>query len=111
MTALVFVDADVLLCSLDKDEPVKQARAREWLDRLWREGLGRTSVQVLSELYVNARRAGSQLREDDAWEEVRMYLAWQPAPMDEELIVRSREVEKRYALSWHDSLIVAAAQL
>jgi len=111
MTALVFVDANVLLYARDKDEPTKQPRAQEWLERLWREGRGRISAQVLSEYYVNARRADSQLSDDEAWEDVRMYLAWQPEPIDQEVLMRGREVEKRYKLSWWDSLIVAAAQL
>jgi predicted nucleic acid-binding protein len=35
MTAPLFVDANVFLYASDNDEPVKQARAIAWLDRLW----------------------------------------------------------------------------
>jgi len=56
MTGPVFVDADVFLYARDERDPAKLPRARAWLDHLWREGRGRTSVQVLSEYYVNLRR-------------------------------------------------------
>lgn len=34
MTERVFVDTNVLVYSFDQQEPEKQIRAREWLDRL-----------------------------------------------------------------------------
>lgn len=61
MTAPLFVDANVFLYASDNDEPVKQARAIAWLDRLWQEETGRTSVQVLSEYYVNLKRLAGAL--------------------------------------------------
>lgn len=112
MIGPVFVDANVLLYARDKDEAVKQPRARAWLEHLWRHELGRTSTQVLSEFYVNARRKdGVGLPAEVAWEDVKMYLAWRPLPIDEEVITQAREVEQRYRLSWWDSMVVAAAQL
>jgi len=56
MTALVFVDTNVLLYARDAGEPTKQPRAAEWLAHLSREYVGRISVQALSEYYVNATR-------------------------------------------------------
>lgn len=111
MTAPVFVDADVLLYARDAGEPVKQPRAKAWLEYLWREASGRTSMQVLSEYYVNLKRTGSAVSAEDAWEDTRMYLAWHPREIDEDAFLRAREIEQRFRLSWWDSLIVAAAQL
>ena len=51
MTALVFVDTNVLVYARDPRDPIKQAKAREWIRFLWDEQRGRTSVQVLSEYY------------------------------------------------------------
>jgi predicted nucleic acid-binding protein len=48
-TALVFVDTNVFLYARDAGEPTKQPRAAAWLEQLWRERSGRTSMQVLSE--------------------------------------------------------------
>lgn len=112
MTALVFVDANVFLYGRDEDEPEKRQRANAWLDHLWRERLGRTSVQVLSEFYVNLmRKSGARLSRDNAWDVVEKYFAWAPQPVDEPVFRRARDIELRYKLSWWDSLVVAAAQL
>ena len=112
MTAPVFVDANVLLYSRDPLEPAKMSQARAWLDHLWRQSLGCTSMQVLSEFYVNLKRkAGAGLAPDEAWREVSKYLAWRPQAIDEDLFRRAHEIERRHRLSWWDSMVVAAAQV
>lgn len=112
MTGRVFVDANVLIYARDPEEPLKQSRAREWLAYLWRESLGRTSVQVLSEFYVNVtRKLVVRVEPEDAWEEMKTFFAWQPLPIDTALLTRAREIEQRWRLSWWDSMVVAAAQL
>lgn len=112
MTGPVFVDANVFLYARDGSEPWKRQRARAWLDHLWREELGRTSLQALSEFYVNLnRKEFSGLGPDEAWEAVARYLAWRPQAVNDEIFQRAREIERRFRLSWWDSMIVAAAQL
>lgn len=112
MAALCFVDANVLIYARDPEEPFKQERAKEWLAHLWRDGLGRTSTQVLSEFYVNVtRKLAVPIVPEDAWQEVRSFLAWNPQPVDVELLGHAWEIEQRWRLSWWDSMIVAAAQL
>jgi predicted nucleic acid-binding protein len=111
MTALVFVDANVFLYARDETEPEKLAKARSWLEHLWHNRLGRTSLQVLSEYYVNLRRIASSNSRADLWKDVAKYLAWQPQAINEELFNCAREVELRYRLSWWDSMVVAATQL
>ena len=105
----VFVDSNVLLYVDDATDPHKQARAREWITHLWEFGLGRLSVQVLSEYYANAHKFG--VPKEKAWETVGALLSWQPRPIDEALLREAREIEKNHRLSWWDSMIVAAAQL
>lgn len=112
MTDLVFVDANVLIYARDPGEPAKQIRAVQWLAHLWREGLGRTSTQVLSEFYVNVtRKIANRLTPDEAWQEVNTFFAWRPQPIDAALMARAREIERSWRLSWWDSMVVAAAQL
>lgn len=112
MTAPVFVDANVFIYAHDPLEPLKQKRAAEWLERLWRGALGRTSMQVLSEMYVTlTRKLATRVPAETAWAEVYALLAWRPQPTDEALILRAHEIEQRYKISWWDSTIVAAAQL
>jgi predicted nucleic acid-binding protein len=108
----VFADSNFLLYVQDERDPAKQARASAWHDHLWRESLGRTSMQVVSEYYVNIRRmTGSRMTQDDAWTHASRYLAWNPSVIDGEVLRIAREVERRYRISWWDSMIVAAAQL
>ena len=108
----VFVDTNVFIYARDAGEPAKQARAWEWLTSLWKENSGRTSVQVLSEFYVNVtRKLADPLTPAVAWREVESLLAWQPQSVDAALLSRARKVEQRWRLSWWDAMIVAAAQL
>jgi predicted nucleic acid-binding protein len=112
MTERVFVDTNVFVYARDAAEPRKQPLASAWLAHLWREQLGRTSVQVLSEYYVTVtRKLDPGMKPGEAWDDVRALFAWRPQPIDEVLMQRSREIEARHGLSWWDSLIVGAAQL
>lgn len=112
MTDPVFVDTNVFLYARDAGEPVKRPRAVSWLEHLWAERLGRTSMQVLSEYYVNAtRKLDPGLSPDEAWDDVEMLLTWNPLPIDALLLQTGREIERRHRLSWWDSLIVGAARL
>jgi predicted nucleic acid-binding protein len=110
MTGPYFVDANVIVYSRDSRDPGKQARANAWLDYLWREQLGRASIQVLSESYATFKRLGSA-PVAELWELVARYFAWRPLPIDESLLRRAREIEQRHRLSWWDAMVVAAAQL
>jgi len=112
MTVRCFVDTNVLVYARDSREPVKQAHAAEWIELLWREAAGRTSSQVLSEYYsVVTRRLIPRVSPDEAWDDTRMLFAWDPQPIDPTLLIRAREIEQRWRLSWWDSMVVAAAQL
>ena len=108
----IFADANFLLYVLDERDPAKQARAAAWHELLWREDRGRTSMQVVSEVYVNLKRmAAGRMSQQEAWAHASRYLAWEPLPIDREVILLAREIEQRYRISWWDSLIVAAAQI
>ena len=110
MSTAVFIDTNVLLYAYDRADPTKNARAREWVARLWHDRHGRTSMQVLSEYYVNLTR-NFRVPAEAAWDDAASFFAWRPQPIDESLLRRAREVSRRYQISWWDSLIVAAAQL
>jgi len=111
MTALVFVDTNVLVYARDTRDPSKHAKAAEWIRMLWNEQRGRTSVQVLSEYYdVITRKFARQVSREDAWDDVQRFLTWHPQSIDEDVLINAREIEERHRLSWWDSLIVAAAR-
>ncbi|HYL88077.1 MAG TPA: PIN domain-containing protein [Burkholderiales bacterium] len=109
---LTFVDANVLVYSQDPTDSLKKARAEEWLEMLWQRRTGRTSLQVLSEFYaVATRKLRPRMASEIAWDEAARYFAWSPQPIDAPLLRRAREIERRYQISWWDSMVVAAAQL
>ena len=111
MSALCFVDTNVLVYSRDTSEPDKQPRAHEWLTALWRHRCGRTSIQVLNEYYVTVtRKLKPGLSEEEAWKDINDLWAWQPATLDAHLMRRAHTANQRFSLSWWDALIVAAAQ-
>jgi len=112
MSALVFVDTNIFVYARDARETSKRETAAQWIARLWQEQTGRTSVQVLSEYYVTlTRKLKPGIAPDDAWDDVQSLLAWDPRQIDRELLSLAREMERRYLVSWWDSMIVAAAQL
>jgi predicted nucleic acid-binding protein len=112
MSAIVFVDTNVLVYARDAGEPRKQAMAAEWIHRLWVEQRGRTSAQVLSEYYATVtRKLRPGLTAEEAWDDVHALLAWEPLPVNGEVLARAHRLERRFRLSWWDSLIVAAAQI
>jgi predicted nucleic acid-binding protein len=110
MTALYFVDTNLLVYSRDASEPEKQPRAAAWREHLWRTRTGRLSVQVLNEYYqVVTRKLKPGLPRNVARDEVRDLMLWQPLPLNASVLEAAFDVEERWKLSFWDSLIVAAA--
>lgn len=110
MTALVFVDTNVLLYGYDDRDPAKQARAREWLTWCWRRNCGRISSQVLNELYNNAiTKFRKTVTVHQARTEVRRLRLWQPPHLDTYTVDGAWDLQDRYALSYWDALILSSA--
>ena len=111
MTAPIFVDTNIFVYARQAGEPRKQLVAMQWIERLWRDQLGRTSIQVLNELHVTlTRKIHPALSPDSSWDHISTLFAWDPQPFNAELLTRAREISRRHTLSWWDSLIVSAAQ-
>ena len=109
-TRPVFIDTNVLVYWQDTSDPAKQSRAADWITLLSRNRSARTSSQVLVELYSSLTRKLEGFRIEKAQRIVRGVAAWQPVARDFPLIERAWLLQQRYALSWWDALIVAAAQ-
>lgn len=110
MSATVFVDTNVLVYVRDRTDEGKQRMAAEWVASLWDSRLGRLSVQVLQEYYVTLTRKLKPARSaEEVREDVIALSAWRPAAIDVGMIERAWELQDRFAFSWWDSLIVAAA--
>ena len=110
MTALVFVDTNVLLYTHDDRDPAKQGRAREWVTWCWRARSGRISSQVLNELYNNAITKFRQtMPVAKARSEVLKLRQWQPPHLDSHTVDGAWHLQDRYGLSYWDALIVSSA--
>jgi predicted nucleic acid-binding protein len=110
MSALVFVDTNVLVYGRDASEPVKQPAAARWLAALWRTRRGRLSTQVLQEYYVMVTmKLKPGMEPDTARQDVRALTAWQPVAVSAGMFDVAWSIQDRYRLSFWDALIVAAA--
>ncbi len=109
MSALVFVDSNVLVYWADGSDPVKQRRASFWIEELWKSRSGRVSFQVLQEFFFASTKRRPEVI-DKIRAEVRHLLAWHPVSIDEPLIEHAWKIQDRYRLSFWDSLIIAAAK-
>lgn len=111
MSALVFVDTNVFLYTVDARDVPKQARAREWVRWCWTEEAGRISTQVLNEFYNNAiTKFRTVMPVQQARAQVRNLRQWQPPHLDTFTIDGAWALQDRHALGYWDALIVASAQ-
>jgi predicted nucleic acid-binding protein len=107
----VFVDTNVLVYAYDRGAGSKHEIALSHVEKLWLKGNGVISTQVLQELYVNVRRkAQKPISIDQARALISDYLAWDPVVNDGASLLEAIDAERRYKLSFWDSLIVVAAQ-
>jgi predicted nucleic acid-binding protein len=106
----VFVDTSVLITSEDRADLHKHQQARDWLRVLWQRRCGRVSTQVLHEFYVNVtRKLTPAMPAGDARAEVRRYQRWLPWVADHTTVETAWALESRFALTYRDALIAAAA--
>jgi predicted nucleic acid-binding protein len=110
MTALVFVDTNVLLYTFDERDKQKQARAQAWVAWCWRGHCGRISTQVLNELYNNAvSKFRHTVTVHQARSEVRRLRLWQPPHLDTYTVDGAWDLQDRYPISYWDALILSSA--
>ena len=111
MIVKTFVDTNVLVYAYDRASGWKHGRARDLVEKLWNEGSGILSTQVLQELYVNVRRkARPPVPQEEARTLIADYLAWDPVVNDGAAVLEAVDVGHRHQLSFWDALIVVAAR-
>ncbi len=111
MTALVFVDTNVLVYSRDTRHASKQESAREWMEFLWDTKRGRVSPQVLHEYYETVtRKLKPGLTPEEARTDVRALFHWL-VPIEAPLVLEAAwHLQAKGSLSFWDALILGAAQ-
>ena len=109
MNAEVFFDANVLVYAAvgAKEEEGKRKRALELIES---EDFG-TSAQVLQEFFVTVvRKASRPLSAAQALEWIEQWSAFPCQVIDHQLIKIAIEISERYAISYWDGAILAAAE-
>jgi len=104
-----FFDTNVLVYSVDEDEPEKGEVARGLVENHLVGGTGMLSVQVLREFYSAARKLKRSLSEEKAQETVRYLSAFSPISEDAGMVLRAVARSRRMSFSLWDALIVEAA--
>lgn len=111
MIVKTFVDTNILVYAYDRGAGDKHAQARRVISRLWEDGTGALSTQVLQEFYVNVRRKSQRpISISAARSLVADYMAWNPIVNDGTSILEAMDAEKYHKISFWDALIVVAAQ-
>ena len=107
-----FVDSNVLVYAVSRNEPEKQRRAREIVARGFAEGCFAISTQVMMEVYVNiTRKAKIGLPSQEAFEYVRAFTEWPVVEMTPELVLAALGLSQRSEISpWDAGILVAARQ-
>ena len=106
-----FVDSNIIVYAYDTHDPGKMHTARNILSQgILNENLV-LSVQVLGEFFVvSTKRIQNPLSSDEALEIIEILGTNPIVDIDYSLVIHAVAIQKRYALSYWDSLILAAAE-
>ena len=111
MSDKCFVDTNILVYAHDRSTGIKHERAQGLIERLWRDGTGVLSTQVLQELCVNLRRKVKRpLPMEELRQIIRDYSRWELVSHTAESIIEALALEVRYRISFWDALILQAAE-
>jgi predicted nucleic acid-binding protein len=106
-----FVDANVLIYSLDRSAERKRERAVALLAGLWNRRLGCVSLQVLAEFFVSiTRKLPRPLTSDQAAAEVAHFTAWnvhEPRRFD---LLSAIELHRQVSISLWDAMVIHSAR-
>lgn len=106
-----FCDANVVVYAYDTSAGAKHDQARQLLERLWLEGIGAVSIQVLQELFVTlTRKIRQPLNTPTARTIIADLATWHvvtPTPSD---VLAAIDATASWNVSFWDAMILVAAQ-
>lgn len=105
-----FVDTSILAYGLDAADPRKQAIAEDLAERLWSQGRGALSIQVLQELFVTlTKRSPTAMPGTEASAAVAALARWRchsPRPSD---VLAAIDLATSAQISFWDAMIIRSA--
>ena len=107
-----FCDSNVLIYAYDITEPRKHEIAKQLVMRLWSDGTGALSTQVLSEFFVNiTRKVAHPLSISTAEEVIADFGNWRVQTLTVASIRQAvRDLVRPHGISFWDALILQAAR-
>jgi predicted nucleic acid-binding protein len=108
MSAKVFIDSNVFLYAVEEQDPVKAARAAEWLRHLLESGVGVANMQVMNEV-TNVLFKRARLPAEKVFELIDGYAGFGARPINEETVLAARLVRFETGYSWWDCVLLASA--
>lgn len=107
---LTFIDTNILVYAHDPDEGWKHKIAVAILEKLWLEGTGVLSTQVLQEFYsVVTSKKKQPLASAEARQLMANYDQWCSVQTDTQLLVSASLLHERHQVQWWDALIIEGA--
>jgi predicted nucleic acid-binding protein len=105
-----FVDANVLVYAFDSSAGKKQQAAQTLLERLWEDGSGCVSVQVLQEFFVTVtKKVAKPLPVEEATARIREFATWRVfAPIAGD-VLDAIVLHAQAKIGFWDAMIVIAA--
>jgi predicted nucleic acid-binding protein len=103
-----FVDTNVLVYAHDGGAGGKHERSVELLSRLFEDGAGALSIQVLAEFYAAATKklAMSSQEAEEVLADLGSWTIHRPGHED---LLDAARLQRRYRIAWWDALVVNSA--
>lgn len=111
--APILIDTNLLIYLFDHNQPDRQSRAMDVLDRLELIGLGRLSVQNLAEFFsVSTRKLSPTLSPKEALDQVNLFTRiWPVSDLTPPIVLEAARGVRDYQMSFYDAQIWATARL
>ena len=103
-----FVDTNVLVYAHDGGAGPKHEKSVALLARLFEEGTGALSIQVLAEFYAAATRKLG-MKSEEAEEVIVDLGAWDIHRPGHDSLLRACRLQRRHKIAWWDALMINSA--
>jgi len=106
----IFLDSNILIYSFDKSDKVKQKISLDLTNQLVFNDNIYISTQVIQEFYINAtQKIKEKIPSAEAKEFIKCLKTSNVYINDTDTIIQSIDIQKKYRLSFWDSLIISSA--